>query len=474
MVLETFPLPVSHNIVSYCAYYLLFIIYYLLFIIYYSLSIATTRAQARQVVLLEKKDVRMSIINEALNGIKIIKLFVWEDALLGKISTARHEELKILFQVQLLNALIAVIWSLLSVFVTMVAFSLHVFVFKEQLSAAAAFTSLALFNMLKIPMHMLPWYVQTALSAYTSLVRIHEFLCIRDSDGLSSRLLKNGPTGGDSGSVHGSSLGISNGIGGHRYINSSKLMQPRSTAISLGNASFGWAVTDSEAETGDEIRSAGDGGGGSSINSVWDCCWKLAGGRLAAEKPSYQQLASSALGDGNESENESEIEIGLDNLSRGSQQALRSGVDKGEGGLGGDIEMGSFSSHSHSHSPSVGDKSTAFASSGATAVVRNITCDIPTGALVVVAGLTGCGKSTLLAGILGDCSLMVVSPKLGEGELSSNTGTGTMPDRLSQQLPVGASCTVDLSSVRAPIEPPLPHPLCSYPGQPNRKELLSV
>ena len=47
------------------------------------------------------------------------------------------------------------------------------------------------------------------------------------------------------------------------------------------------------------------------------------------------------------------------------------------------------------------------------AVLRDLTLDIPAGALVVVTGANGCGASSLLAALLGEMRLVSGSCRLG-------------------------------------------------------------
>lgn len=46
--------------------------------------------------VLKHKDSRMSIVNEILNGIRIIKLFAWEDNMMKKLAAARAVEVNCL------------------------------------------------------------------------------------------------------------------------------------------------------------------------------------------------------------------------------------------------------------------------------------------------------------------------------------------------------------------------------------------
>lgn len=46
-----------------------------------------------QKVMMKKKDARQKIMNEVLQGIRVIKFFAWETSFFGKINKIREEEL---------------------------------------------------------------------------------------------------------------------------------------------------------------------------------------------------------------------------------------------------------------------------------------------------------------------------------------------------------------------------------------------
>ena len=57
------------------------------------------------------KDHRIKIMNEVLNGIKVIKLYAWEKAFIRRINDVRDKELKCLRQKAVLHAFSTAIWS---------------------------------------------------------------------------------------------------------------------------------------------------------------------------------------------------------------------------------------------------------------------------------------------------------------------------------------------------------------------------
>ena len=60
---------------------------------------------------MEQKDHRIRLMNEILNGIKVIKLYAWEDHFQGDIQNIRQRELTILRHIAYLNAVSSFTWT---------------------------------------------------------------------------------------------------------------------------------------------------------------------------------------------------------------------------------------------------------------------------------------------------------------------------------------------------------------------------
>jgi len=58
-----------------------------------------------------QKDCRIRLMNEILNGIKVIKLYAWEDHFQKNIEDVRKKELAILKQTAYLNVLATFNWT---------------------------------------------------------------------------------------------------------------------------------------------------------------------------------------------------------------------------------------------------------------------------------------------------------------------------------------------------------------------------
>ena len=109
-----------------------------------------------QTSLMKMKDSRVSLTNEALMGIRLIKLNGWEDTFLERIGAIRSKELGRLIIYTGVQQISNVLWNGLPLLVMLAAFAMYTLLNGAPPSASALFTSVALFNLLRFPMTMIP------------------------------------------------------------------------------------------------------------------------------------------------------------------------------------------------------------------------------------------------------------------------------------------------------------------------------
>lgn len=120
-------------------------------------------------------DKRVKVVNEVLQGIRVIKYFAWEKPFLGKISQLREEEVKLVKKIAYVKAVNFAISILSPVLVALVTFETYV-ALGNELNAATVFTSLSLFNIMRFPLQMLPIMLAAIVDARVSLIRLSKFL----------------------------------------------------------------------------------------------------------------------------------------------------------------------------------------------------------------------------------------------------------------------------------------------------------
>ncbi|XP_053327188.1 multidrug resistance-associated protein 1 isoform X1 [Spea bombifrons] len=140
-------------------------------------AVIAMKTKKYQVVQMKCKDNRIKLMNEILNGIKVLKLYAWELAFKEKVLGIRQEELKVLKKSAYLSAVGTFTWVCAPFLVALSTFAVYVLIDKSNvLDAEKAFVSLALFNILRFPLNMLPMVISSMVQASVSLKRLRVFL----------------------------------------------------------------------------------------------------------------------------------------------------------------------------------------------------------------------------------------------------------------------------------------------------------
>jgi ABC-type multidrug transport system fused ATPase/permease subunit len=120
-------------------------------------------------------DQRVSLTQEILQAVRFVKFFGWESSFLGRLKEIRSREIRsIQTLLAVRNGILCVSMSI-PIFASMLAFITYA-LSKHDLNPARIFSSLALFNSLRMPLNMLPLVIGQVTDASTALQRIQEFL----------------------------------------------------------------------------------------------------------------------------------------------------------------------------------------------------------------------------------------------------------------------------------------------------------
>ncbi|XP_066442933.1 ATP-binding cassette sub-family C member 3 [Eleutherodactylus coqui] len=141
------------------------------------------KTRAFQVEQMQYKDSRIKLMNEVLNGIKVLKLYAWEPSFSQKVLEIRNKELSVLKKSAYLNALSTFAWTSAPFLVALTTFAVYMSVDeKNVLDAEKAFVSLSLFNILRFPLNMLPQVISNLAQTSVSIKRIQNFLANDELD----------------------------------------------------------------------------------------------------------------------------------------------------------------------------------------------------------------------------------------------------------------------------------------------------
>ncbi|XDG02068.1 hypothetical protein ABKA04_001683 [Annulohypoxylon sp. FPYF3050] len=126
-------------------------------------------------------DQRVSLTQEILQSVRFVKYFGWEGAFLERLREIRAREI---YSIQVLlavrNAINAVSMSL-PIYASMLSFITYSLT-DHGLPAAQVFSSLALFNGLRMPLNLLPLVIGQTVDAWSSMKRIQDFLLSEEQE----------------------------------------------------------------------------------------------------------------------------------------------------------------------------------------------------------------------------------------------------------------------------------------------------
>lgn len=128
-------------------------------------------------------DARVKLTQEVLQGMRVIKFYGWEEAFLRKLEDLRTKELQYVRTLLISRSGIAAVnltVPVLAATLTFVAYSLA----GNTLTAPVVFSSLSLFNIMRMPLMIFPQVVSAMVDATVSVRRIEDLLLAEELEDL--------------------------------------------------------------------------------------------------------------------------------------------------------------------------------------------------------------------------------------------------------------------------------------------------
>ncbi|KAL7054622.1 hypothetical protein AAHC03_025969 [Spirometra sp. Aus1] len=147
----------------------------------------TRKFEAKEMVW---KDERMKCLTETLSGIKILKLYAWEEAFEKLVTKLRNAELRQLLFGSISRGVVEANWTVAPFVVLLATFSSYIARLRPEeyingtstkesvpglLTPEKIFVSLSLFNLLAVPLTSLPYMASLIIMAYVSARRLGLF-----------------------------------------------------------------------------------------------------------------------------------------------------------------------------------------------------------------------------------------------------------------------------------------------------------
>uniref|UniRef100_A0A914C5U5 ABC-type glutathione-S-conjugate transporter n=1 Tax=Acrobeloides nanus TaxID=290746 RepID=A0A914C5U5_9BILA len=141
-----------------------------------------------QVEQMKYKGERIKLMTEIINGMKVLKLYAWENSMQKMLLNIRKKEITLLRKLAYLNAATALSWSCAPFLVAVLTFGMYVTIDPEHniLTPQITFVALSLFNILRFPLAVFAMIFSQAVQFAVSNKRLKVFLAEEEIDQLSS------------------------------------------------------------------------------------------------------------------------------------------------------------------------------------------------------------------------------------------------------------------------------------------------
>ncbi|KAI6198949.1 Multidrug resistance-associated protein [Aphelenchoides besseyi] len=136
---------------------------------------------------MEFKDDRLKLINDILNGIRIIKLYAWEAPMEKITAKIRKREIQEILKSELLESILQSSFNLAPMLATILTFYMYIIVDGNKLNPSSAFLTLFLFDNIRFATSQIPTIFVTAVTTLVSMRRVLKFL---QSEERSERAIK--------------------------------------------------------------------------------------------------------------------------------------------------------------------------------------------------------------------------------------------------------------------------------------------
>ncbi|KAH9512009.1 hypothetical protein DERF_010425 [Dermatophagoides farinae] len=134
-----------------------------------------------QIQVMRQKDKRTKLMNEILSGMKVLKLYAWENSFQTMITKLRDWECRRLYSVTLFSGFITFAFTAAPFLFGLLTFATYVLM-GNVLDPNKAFVSLSLFSIMRAPLGLLPMLLTNGVQSWVSMTRVNKYLNTDEKD----------------------------------------------------------------------------------------------------------------------------------------------------------------------------------------------------------------------------------------------------------------------------------------------------
>lgn len=122
------------------------------------------------------KDERLKLVNDLLNGIRVLKLYGWEPSMQRIVAKIRQLEICEIFKMGVILSFMEACFGAGPFMATLATLYGYIIIDGERLTPKSAFVTLFLFDLVSFSTYKIPHLIQDFVTSATSLRRINQFL----------------------------------------------------------------------------------------------------------------------------------------------------------------------------------------------------------------------------------------------------------------------------------------------------------
>jgi ABC-type siderophore export system fused ATPase/permease subunit len=196
------------------------------------------RLGAIQMQVMAASDNRIQSTTEMVRNIRIIKFFAWEPHFEQAIENDRAKELQTLRSRYILWSIAASIWYAMPLLISFASFFVYAVILRQSLTPSLAFTSLSLFNLLKMPLDDFVGIITRVQDTLASIRRIEAFIQEEETEKYSQLVQTDSSSSGSLGFEHATFKWV------HTIEGSSGERDDLSTETASGDRSYDFSLKD--------------------------------------------------------------------------------------------------------------------------------------------------------------------------------------------------------------------------------------
>ncbi|KAF8157929.1 multidrug resistance-associated ABC transporter [Crassisporium funariophilum] len=132
------------------------------------------KVQEVQRTRMKKTDARVQDVTEAVNVLRMIKLFGWEGKMSARLEERRDDELMWLWKLKVCSK--SALGFIIPTLTMLATYATYTVVMKQQLNASKIFSSMTVFSMLRMQLFRITWQMTQMIQGKVSLDRLTDFL----------------------------------------------------------------------------------------------------------------------------------------------------------------------------------------------------------------------------------------------------------------------------------------------------------